>query len=181
MLDTAALVSARQDCRFLAVIAPTIDRRELVSRSAGWEACSAGVESLRNGRSEIFLYDGDLPAAARGADLVIGLGGTANQLCAGLGVPVLSVEEKGKLVQKRILQDAERLVSPDPVALAQAALEILESPELRLHMSRTGVARLGTAGALDEVVRFAVEELGLGLRETVHSRLCGNAEGGRNL
>lgn len=181
LLDTAVLVSARQDCRFLAVIAPTIDRRELVSRSAGWEACSAGVESLRNGRSEIFLYDGDLPAAARGADLVIGLGGTANQLCAGLGVPVLSVEEKGKLVQKRILQDAERLVSPDPVALAQAALEILESPELRLHMSRTGVARLGTAGALDEVVRFAVEELGLGLRETVHSRLCGNAEGGRNL
>jgi tetraacyldisaccharide 4'-kinase len=181
LLNTAELVSARQDCRFLAVIAPTIDRRELVSRSAGWEACSAGVESLSNGRTEIFLYDGNLPAAARGADLVIGLGGTANQLCAGLGIPVLSVEEKGKLVQKRILQDAERLVAADPRALAHAALEILESPDLRLHMSRTGIARLGTSGALDEVVRFAVNDLGLGLREAVHSRLCGDAEGGKHL
>lgn len=167
------------ECRFLAVIAPTIDRKELVARSAGWEMGVTGPESLRKGSTEVFLYDGDLSAAARTADLVIGLGGTANQLCAGLGVPVLSVEEKGKYVQKRILQDAERLVPRNPSALAEAALQIMANPDVRFHMSRAGIARLGRPGALDEVVRFAVKDLGLGLREEVHSRLCGNAGGGR--
>ena len=179
LLEAAFLLSLRSDCRFLAVIAPTIDRDELVSRTAGWETGPAGAECLRKGGVEVTLYDGTLPAVARTADLVIGLGGTANQLCAGLGIPVLSVEEKGKFVQKRILQDAERLVPRAPLALAEAAFEILEDPDLRSHMSRTGIARLGRPGALDEVVRFAVEELGLGLRESVYSRLCGNPEGGR--
>jgi tetraacyldisaccharide 4'-kinase len=136
------------------------------------------MECLTNGRLEVFLYDGDLAAAARSADLVIGLGGTANQLCAGLGIPVLSVEEKGKLVQKRILQDAERLVARDPAALAEAALEILETPQLRHHMSQTGIVRLGTPGALDEVVRFSVTDCGLGLREKVYEHFCGSAEEG---
>lgn len=179
LLEAASLVSLEAECRFLAVIAPTIDRKELVARSAGWEMGVTGPESLRKGSTEVFLYDGDLSAAARTADLVIGLGGTANQLCAGLGVPVLSVKEKGKYVQKRILQDAERLVPRNPSALAEAALQIMANPDVRFHMSRAGIARLGRPGALDEVVRFAVKDLGLGLREEVHSRLCGNAGGGR--
>jgi tetraacyldisaccharide 4'-kinase len=178
LLEAAFLLAGRLDCRFLAVIAPTIDRGELVSRTSGWRTGPAGAGSLRKGPVEVFLYDGALPAVARTADLVIGLGGTANQLCAGLGIPVLSVEEKGKFVQKRILQDAERLVPRDPRSLAEAAFEILEDPNLRLHMSRTGILRLGPPGALDEVVRFALKELGLGLRESVYSRLCGDPEGG---
>ena len=178
LLETAERVRAKRDCRFLAVLAPTIDRRELVFRSPGWSFPDSGRECLTNGRLEVFLYDGDLAAAARSADLVIGLGGTANQLCAGLGIPVLSVEEKGKLVQKRILQDAERLVARDPAALAEAALEILETPQLRHHMSQTGIVRLGTPGALDEVVRFSVKDCGLGLREKVYEHFCGSAEEG---
>lgn len=179
LLETADLISRKRDCRFLAVLAPTIDRGELVSRSAGWRHSPSEQENLTNGRTKIFLFDGDLSAAAKNADLVIGLGGTANQLCAGLGIPVLSVEEKGKLVQKRILQDAERLVPRSPEALAEAALEILETPELRSHMSRTGILRLGAPGALDEVVRFAVKDCGLGLREKLYSRLCVPNEGGK--
>jgi len=178
LLETAERVWEKHDCRFLAVLAPTIDRRELVFRSPGWKFSASGQESLTNGRLEVFLYDGALAPAARSADLVIGLGGTANQLCAGLGIPVLSVEEKGKLVQKRILQDAERLVARDPKTLAEAALEILETPQLHSHMSRTGIARLGTPGALDEVVRFSLVDCGLGLREKVYDRLCGSPEGG---
>ncbi len=178
LVEAAFLMADKAECRFLAVLAPTIDRRELVARTTGWEAGVSGEESLRKGNAEVFLYDGALEAAARSADLVIGLGGTANQLCAGLGVPVLSVEEKGKIVQKRILQDAERLVPRNSSELARAAVEILEDAELRSHMSRTGIARLGKPGALDDVVSYAVEELGFGLRESVYSRLCGCPEGG---
>ncbi len=47
------------------------------------------------------------------------------------------------------------------------------------HMSETGIARLGRPGALDEVVRFALEDLGLALKQSVHSRLTGGLEGGR--
>jgi len=92
---------------------------------------------------------------------------------------VVSVVEKGKLVQKRILQDAERLVPKDAGALADAACEILENTALWRHMSETGIARLGRPGALDEVVRFALEDLGLALKQSVHSRLTGGLEGGR--
>lgn len=181
LLDAASRIEKRLACRFLAVIAPTIDRGELVARVPGWESLSVGFPRLRKGRLEVFLYDGALPGAARSAELVIGLGGTANQLCAGLGVPVVSVVEKGKLVQKRILQDAERLVPKDAGALADAACEILENTALWRHMSETGIARLGRPGALDEVVRFALEDLGLALKQSVHSRLTGGLEGGRTV
>lgn len=179
LLDAASRIEKRLACRFLAVIAPTIDRGELVARVPGWESLPGGFPRLRKGPLEVFLYDGALPGAARSAELVIGLGGTANQLCAGLGVPVVSVVEKGKLVQKRILQDAERLVPKDAGALADAACEILENTALWRHMSETGIARLGRPGALDEVVRFALEDLGLALKQSVHSRLTGGLEGGR--
>lgn len=180
LLDAASRIEKRVDCRFLAVIAPTIDRAELVARVPGWESLSDGFPRLRKGSLEVFLYDGALPGAARSADLVIGLGGTANQLCAGLGVPVVSVMEKGKFVQKRILQDAEQLVPKDAGALADAACEILGNPVLWRHMSETGIARLGRPGALDEVVRFALEDFGLALKQSVHFRLTGGQEeGGR--
>ena len=50
--------------------------------------------------------------------LPFGLGGTANQLCAGLGIPVVSIDEKGKRVQKKLLGGAEILVKATPEALS---------------------------------------------------------------
>ena len=98
--------------------------------------------------------------AARGAELLIGLGGTANQLCAGLGIPVVSIDEKGKRVQKKLLEDAELLVEATPEALADCALEVLDDPDLFRRMSAAGVRRMGGRGALDAVVAYAASELG---------------------
>ena len=52
-------------------------------------------------------------------------GGTANPLCAGLGIPVVSIDEKGKRVQKKLLGDAEILVKVTSEMLADEALRVL--------------------------------------------------------
>ena len=113
-----------------------------------------------------------MAAAAAEATLLIGLGGTANQLCAGMGVPVISIDEKGKRVQKKLLADAEILTEPTAPALAAQALEILTTPELYRKMSGAGRARMGSPGALDDVVNYAARELGWRIRCEVYALLA---------
>ena len=107
---------------------------------------------------------------ARGTDLLIGLGGTANQLCAGLGIPVVSILEKGKLVQKKLLKDAEVLVKAEPQELAKAAERILDDPELKKHMMEAGIRNLGGVGALDHVVEYCASALGWDNRCAVYEK-----------
>ena len=107
---------------------------------------------------------------AAGADLLIGLGGTANQVCAGLGIPVLSIREKGKLVQKKLLGEAELLVSPDPRSLAQKAATLLQDPETLARMSRAGREAMGPSGSLERIVETLDARFGWSNRCEVYSR-----------
>ncbi len=158
LLRAAEKISHDLRASFLLVCAPTLDRRRLESICAS-ESFSVPV------------YTGPLAPAARGADLLLGLGGTANQVCAGLGVPVVSILEKGKLVQKKLLQEAEMLVEADPSALAQAAVRVLTTPELKGTMVQTGIRRLGGGGAVDDVVEYAATRLGWRLRHLLYQKL----------
>jgi tetraacyldisaccharide 4'-kinase len=88
-----------------------------------------------------------------------------------MGIPVVSIDEKGKRVQKKLLGDSEILVEPTPLALAGCALSILTTPELHRKMSLAGKARMGEPGALDDVVSYASEELGWSVRCWVYERL----------
>ena len=106
--------------------------------------------------------------AAEGVKILVGLGGTANQLCAGLGIPVISIDEKGKRVQKKLLGDSEILVEPSGKALAECALRVLRDEELYASMSSAGRERMGRPGAVDDIVKYACEELGWGVRERVY-------------
>jgi tetraacyldisaccharide 4'-kinase len=117
------------------------------------------------------MYTGPVASAAYGADLLIGLGGTANQVAAGLGVPVLSIVERGKAVQKKLLKDAETLVQPDAMSLADEAVKILRDPARRLAMSRAGIEIMGGAGAIEAVVEFAASELGWDARCNLFEKL----------
>ncbi|WP_299077065.1 hypothetical protein [uncultured Fretibacterium sp.] len=100
-------------------------------------------------------------------------GGTANPLCAGLGIPVVSIDEKGKRVQKKLLGDAEILVRATPEALADCALRVLGDPELFAKMSAAGSRRMGAPGALADVVEYAASALGWDVREALYERLRG--------
>jgi tetraacyldisaccharide 4'-kinase len=115
-------------------------------------------------------------AGALGADLLIGLGGTANQVCAGLGIPVLSIREKGKLVQKKLLGDAEVLVPRDPQALAQKAWALWEDPEERTRMGQAGREAMGSPGSLERIAATLDAQFGWGNRCAVYDvfrRYCG--------
>ncbi|HXK89692.1 MAG TPA: tetraacyldisaccharide 4'-kinase [Thermosynergistes sp.] len=174
LLEASLLLSRRMDCAFLMVLAPTLDLEKLVAASSGfsWDPPFLEGEGLR-----VAVTDMPVGAAARGADIVIGLGGTANQLCAALGVPVLSVIEKGKLVQKKLLGDAELLVAPDAGSLAEAAYGILTDRDLKARMSEAGRRNMGGGGAVDDVVRYVVNEMGLALRCAVWRKIAESLEG----
>lgn len=170
LLGAAKLLMQQMSCQFVLVPAPTLDMDRLLLGLSGWRREGDWIfsDSLR-----VRLHCSSLAPAARGADLLLGLGGTANQVCAGLGVPVVSIIEKGKLVQKKLLQDAELLVEGTPEALAEAAERILKDSARRGRMKKAGIQRLGGAGALDSVVEYAAHQLGWAVRHQVYSRLCG--------
>jgi tetraacyldisaccharide 4'-kinase len=162
------------DCAFLMVLAPTLDLEKLVAASSGfsWDPPFLKSEGLR-----VAVTDMPVGDAARGADIVIGLGGTANQLCAALGVPVLSIIEKGKLVQKKLLGDAELLVAPEAGFLAEAAYGILTDSDLKARMSEAGRRNMGGGGAVDDVVHYVINEMGLALRCAVWRKIAESLEG----
>ena len=170
LLDAAELLSASLPCSYLMVVAPTLDMTELLAACEGWIFFRKD-EEIRKGEISVPLYFGPLPSVTGSAHLLLGLGGTANQVCAGMGVPVVSIEEKGKFVQKKLLGGSELLVPPTPRSLAEGALSILTDEPLRQSMAREGQERLGGPGALDNVVEYAASEMGWDLRCRVHERL----------
>jgi tetraacyldisaccharide 4'-kinase len=169
LLDAVKLLAEKIQCGYVMVLAPTIDRARLLE-GVTYECGLDG--SLVVGAARVKLFTGPLAIAAYGADLLIGLGGTANQVSAGLGVPVVSILERGKLVQKKLLQGAEILVPPTPEALAGASAKLLLDPERRNEMARIGIQLLGGAGALDSILKYAAEELGWEARRRLYDTLC---------
>jgi len=171
---------------YLMVVAPTLDTDRLLQacEGEGWAAVrgapggSSRELALRRGSCEIRFFFGPLPAVAARAHVLIGLGGTANQVCAGMGVPVVSIEEKGKFVQKKLLGDAEVLVPQDSRALAEAAVAIIRDEALRRRMSEEGVSRLGGPGALDRVADYAAARMGWDLRARLYDALAIQWRGG---
>lgn len=171
LLDAAAIAGERERCSFVMVVAATIEGERLLENAPGWIAAGDNIIRRENGKTEVSLFFGDVAEAAVHSDILIGLGGTANQICAGLGVPVVSIDEKGKRVQKKLLGEAESLAAPDPRALADEAVSILRDPERRKSMSEAGKAQMGKAGALDSVIEYASETLGWRKRYDIYVKL----------
>ncbi|MEG2184925.1 MAG: tetraacyldisaccharide 4'-kinase [Cloacibacillus sp.] len=178
ILDTIKILGARIECSFVMVPAPTIDMKKMAECADGWRLDAAGTHLISDEKNiEIVVCRAPLAAAACGAELLIGLGGTANQLCAGLGIPVVSIIERGKLRQKKLLRDAEILVPPSPAALAAAAERVLVEPELRRSMQEAGIKNLGRTGALDKVVEYCAKELGWDRRCRLYEKYKAYIEG----
>ncbi|MDR1137955.1 MAG: tetraacyldisaccharide 4'-kinase [Synergistaceae bacterium] len=168
LLDAVKIISGKMRCGFLMVLAPTLDMSRVISES-GYRL--DGMGRIAAGSAKVGLYTGPVASAAYEADLLIGLGGTANQVSAGMGVPVLSVMERGKFVQKKLLQDSEVLAQPNAAALAEEALEILGDPKRRFAMSSAGIHLMGGAGAVDDVVKYVSDELGWDARCSLFAML----------
>ena len=175
LLGAAEILSEHGHDAFRMVLAPTIDREAFLCacEGIGWRISEG---KLVKGSLTVELTDEDIAASADGSCLLLGMGGTANQLCAGLGIPVIAPDDKGKRVQKKLLGDAEILTHASSQAIASCALRVLADGALWDFMSRTGRERMGTKGACDDVIRYTRENLGWGIRESVYRRLIPKRE-----
>ena len=152
------------------VLAPTLNFE------AFFKACKLhgwlhNGNNLVKHNSVINLSYDDIATASNNALILLGMGGTANQLCAGLGIPVIAPDNKGKRVQKKLLGHSEILTMNNPIAFAECALNVLHDKKLYSFMSHSGKFRMGLQGACNNVVTFTREALGWGVRENVYRRL----------
>ena len=171
LLDAAEILHEHGEGRFRMVLAPTLPDGEFLEacESYGWGVHAGRIE--RQGVSIELTREG-IASAAAGVKLLIGLGGTANQLCAGLGIPVVSIDEKGKRVQKKLLGASELLVTSSGHALAECAMRVLGDSELYGKMSAAGRERMGGPGACEAIAEYGCEVLGWRIRERVYIRLA---------
>ncbi len=86
------------------------------------------------------------------------------------GCPLSPYSEKGKLITKSFLKEAEILVRAEPQELAKAAERILSDPELKKSMKEAGIRNLGGFGALDHVVEYCASALGWDNRCAVYEK-----------
>ncbi|MBQ6971642.1 MAG: tetraacyldisaccharide 4'-kinase [Synergistaceae bacterium] len=172
LLGAAEILREHGHDAFRMVLAPTLDYGEFFTAcgAEGW--MKDGVSLTKNGLNVALTHEG-IAEASDGACILLGMGGTANQLCAGMGVPVIAPDDKGKRVQKKLLGHAEILTSGTPQAMAECALRVLADRELYGFMSRTGRDRMGDKGACDDVVSYTREILGWDVREKVFAGLRG--------
>lgn len=168
LLNAAELIREQVRANFLMVIAPSIEWDRMASSLDGYSLENGFV---KKGEMEVLVSFCPVPAAARKADILLGLGGTANQVCAGLGVPVVSIDDKGKRVQKRLLGEAEVLLKRDPKTLAYEAISILRDSERYEAMSSAGKFRMGKPGAIEEISRYVLFELGWKHRHDLYCAL----------
>lgn len=171
ILQTALLLKDMIRAEFTLVIAPSIRIGRMIRENPGWSFVG---DTLQKGNFRIRVLKGNLVGAAGSADIVLGFGGTANQLCAGMGKPVVSMVEKGKNVQKKLLGDAESLVPGTPGSLASEIRRIMCSREEYIRMSRAGLERLGAPGAINSLLEYMSSTVGWECRARVYSELAGS-------
>ncbi len=149
LLEAVFLVSQEIPVEWVLVKAPGQSLEELVSFVPDWY-CDG--DCFWKGGLSVRIFCGPLASVVEGADLAVGFGGTANQICAGLGIPVLAVGGKEKKSQKKILGEAVKVVPPEVTAIKKELSSLLSDSKERVKMSRAGRERMGPPGALDCVV-----------------------------
>ena len=171
LLSAVEIMNSKGYDNFRMMLAPTLDYDKFFAscNSEGWTHSDTAL--TKDGVKISLTYD-EISKASEGVCLLLGMGGTANQLCAGLGIPVIAPDNKGKRVQKKLLGDSEILTSGSAVAMAECALRVLDDERLYDYMSVTGRERMGVSGACDDVVKYTSETLGWKVRENVYRKLA---------
>ncbi len=170
LLEAVEIMEKSGENEFRMVLAPTLPYEDFfrACKDYGWEKIS---DKLTKNTIKISLSFESIAKSVKGVKILLGLGGTANQLCAGLGIPVISIDEKGKRVQKKLLGDSEILTSSNSKDIANTALRILNDKELYNFMSKAGKERMGKPGAIDDIIKYTCENFGWNIREKVYMKI----------
>jgi uncharacterized protein (TIGR03492 family) len=129
------------------------------AQRAGWQVSHDSSDCIPfslglHGRTVVRAWTGNPASLLRGAALVLGQAGTANEGAAAAGVPVVAfARDRGTKArwyrrrQQGLLGDALAVIVGSAVEAARGVCDILNDPQRRRHMSETGRARLGAGGA----------------------------------
>lgn len=160
LLKACARIHAKAGTTFVCALAPAVRTVEVI-RAAGASGWEPDGEYLRRGEVRVLLTR-DFGAAVRTAAVTIGVGGTANEQAAGMGVPVVAFPPPEALqftprflaLQQRLLGDA--LISTRTwEEAADVATRLLADPAERQRRGQAGRERMGGPGA----VRHIAEEI----------------------
>ncbi len=140
-------------------IAPGIDAERMKDALRAVHDVRAGslplvpFEIVRDGRIIVRAWSGGIGTLLRGASLVLGQAGTANEAAAAAGVPVLAIAseyggERGwyRRRQAQLLGEALVTISGDPLQAASQVAELLDDPARRARLGAIGRARMGAPG-----------------------------------
>lgn len=161
-----ALRDRRPGTGALISIAPQLDARAFEETFAhdGWklgpaQGAQAPFTLLHHGLVAAAAWTGSLGAMLRGAALVLGQAGTANEAAAANGVPVIAIAGSGRenawyrKRQRGLLGEALLVVPADPLAAAARIDELLDdAPRLR-RMSDAGRQCMGPPGGAARIAR----------------------------
>ncbi|MBC7331284.1 MAG: tetraacyldisaccharide 4'-kinase [Synergistetes bacterium] len=159
ILETVYLLSqANGKLGFLMIPASSIklERVREIALSLGWQFAEENPPFwgiLNKGSAKVFITP-EIGDALSSSTVVLGFAGTANQQAAGLGKPIVSIDDRGKRVQKKLLGEAEILVPYDPQALKEALYGILKDKDVYEKMSKEGKRRMGERGALERLISY---------------------------
>lgn len=159
------VLAQRREYSAVLSVAPTLSVAEVVRllREDGWEVRTDDpVFAFRALHAEIVIHGctGELAPLLRLASIVVGQAGTGNEAAAAAGVPVVALAASEKLGwyrmrQGRLLGEALRVVRDDVDTASAAVMALIDSPEIREHMSLIGRERMGQPGgaaAIAEVI-----------------------------
>jgi uncharacterized protein (TIGR03492 family) len=152
--------------RWVCALAPSVSIEAVAerSRASGWR-----LEGMRLVYRDMVvdLVQGAFEAAVAGADVALGVAGTANEQAAGLGCPVVSFPGAGPQAcakrlrqQARLLGDGAIFVHEGADAVAATLSRLLLDSAERKARGRAGRARMGPPGA-SAVAGFLAGEFGL--------------------
>jgi uncharacterized protein (TIGR03492 family) len=164
------LARARARVGALLSVAPALDATRMAAKLArdGWPVRHHADEqspfSLFIGEREtVRAWRGPIAAMLKGASIVLGQAGTANEGAAAAGLPVIALERARAHAWYRkrqigLLGEALLVVSADERAAAREIAELLEDDARRARMGQIGRERMGPPGGAkliaDEVVRL---------------------------
>ncbi len=143
--------------RFSAAIADSlnVDRLLEIARAASWTPRREdGAIALFGPAGEsLVLPRGSFGEWCRSVHAVVGLAGTANEQCAGLGLPVVVFPGRGPQFDERFARRQVRLLGESillvdgPAAVAEAVWSVLRDPARRSRIVTNGRLRMGSPGA----------------------------------
>jgi uncharacterized protein (TIGR03492 family) len=114
------------------------------------------------------FVEGSFADVVRGARVVVGLAGTANEQAIGLGKPLIVLTGRGAQgeaytrMKMRFFGESAVLAPDDPDGFRRTLVDVLADAPRQQRMAAAGRERMGAPGASDAIADAVVELLDRG-------------------